>query len=85
MSKVKATTKQGKSTLSRVYEYIIEYMTDNGYAPSVRDICNGIELKSTATVYHYLEILVDKGLIEMKEKAPRAIKVVGYHFEKDKE
>lgn len=85
MSKVRATTKQGKSTLSRVYEYIIDYITDNGYAPSVRDICNGIELNSTATVYHYLEILEDRGLIEMKEKASRAIKVVGYHFEKDKE
>ena len=83
MSKIKAATKQSNSTLNRVYDYIVEYMTANGYAPSVRDICRGVGFKSTATVYYYLEILVDKGLIEMKEKAPRAIKVVGYHFERD--
>ena len=84
MGKVKVTAKQGNSTLSRVYDYIVEYMTDNGYAPSVRDICMGVGLKSTSTVYHYLEILVDLGKIEMKELSPRTIKVVGYHFEKDK-
>ena len=84
MGKVKVTAKQGNSTLGRVYDYIVEYMTDNGYAPSVRDICMGVGLKSTSTVYHYLEILVDLGKIEMKELSPRAIKVVGYHFEKDK-
>ena len=82
MSKVKV--KKGERTLYKVYDYIVEYMTDNGYAPSVRDICRGVGLKSTATVYHYLEILVDLGKIEMKEYSPRAIKVVGYHFEKDK-
>ena len=83
MSEVKA--KRNENSLHKVYDFIVKYITDNGYAPSVRDICRGVGLKSTATVYHYLEILVDKGLIEMKEKASRAIKVVGYHFEKDKE
>ncbi len=85
MAEVKATTKQGKKTLNKVYKYIIKYMTTNGFAPSIRDICNGVRLTSTATVHHYLNILADKGLIEIKDRSSRAIKVIGYHFEKDKE
>ena len=81
MAEVKATTKQGKKTLNKVYKYIIT----NGFAPSIRDICNGVGLTSTATVHHYLNILADKGLIEIKDRSSRAIKVIGYHFEKDKE
>ena len=54
MAEVKATTKQGKKTLNKVYKYIIKYMTTNGFAPSIRDICNGVGLTSTATVHHYL-------------------------------
>ena len=37
MSEVKV--KKGERTLYKVYDYIVEYMSDNGYAPSVRDIC----------------------------------------------
>ena len=85
MAEVKATTKQGKKTLNKVYKYIIKYLTTNGFAPSIRDICNGVGLTSTATVHHYLNILADKGLIEIKDRSSRAIKVIGYHFEKDKE
>lgn len=85
MAEVRATTKQGKKTLSRVYNYIIKYMTTNGYAPSIHDICDGAELASTSSVHRCLEILADQGLIEIKEKASRAIKLVGYHLEKDKE
>lgn len=85
MAEVKATTKQGQKTLTRVYDFIVEYMTTNGFAPSIRDICEGVALLSTASVYHYLEILADQGLIEMKEKASRTIKLVGYHLEKDRD
>ncbi len=84
MAKVKATTRQGERTLGRVYDFIVEYMTANLYSPGVREIGEGVGLASTASVYYYLEILADRGLIEMKEKASRAIKLVGYHLEKDK-
>lgn len=84
MDEVRATTEQGKRMLHRVYDFIVEYMTANLYAPSVREIGEGVGLASTATVYYYLEILADRGLIEVKEKVARAIKLVGYHLEKDK-
>lgn len=80
----KATTKQGKSTLNKIYDYIVEYITTNGYAPSVKDIANGVGLSSTSSVHYNLTMLKDLKMIEMKENTPRAIKVVGFHFEKDK-
>lgn len=85
MAKVRATTKQGERTLGRVYDFIVEYMTANLYSPGVREIGEGVGLASTASVYYYLEILADRGLIEMKKYSCRAIKLVGYHLEKDKE
>ena len=85
MATVRATTKQGERTLGRVYDFIVEYMTANLYSPGVREIGEGVGLASTASVYYYLEILADRGLIEMKKYSCRAIKLVGYHLEKDKE
>lgn len=67
MAKVKATTKQGERALGRVYDFIVEYMTANLYAPGVCEIGDGVGLASTATVYYYLGILADRGLIEMKK------------------
>lgn len=33
---VRATTEQGKRMLHRVYDYNVEYMTTNWYAPNIR-------------------------------------------------
>lgn len=62
-------------TLDKVYEYIVEYITVNTYAPSVRDICAGVGLRSTSTAYSHLKRLVDDGRIEMDAGKRRAIRV----------
>lgn len=85
MATVRATTKQGERTVQKVYDFIVEYMITNLYAPSVREIGDGVGLASTSSVYRCLEVLSDRGLIKNKENTPRAIKLVGYHLEKDKE
>lgn len=66
----------------RVYNFLVEYITQNGYAPSVREICVGANLSSTASVYECLQILEIMGKIKMKKKTSRAIKIVGYQFVK---
>lgn len=66
----------------RVYNFIVEFIGKNGYAPSVREICSGVGLKSTSTVYGHLLALENEGKIEMKENVTRAIKLVGYEFVK---
>ena len=66
----------------RVYNFIVEFMKKNGYAPSVREICTGTDLSSTSSVYAHLLKLEGEGKIEMKKKSTRAIKVIGFQFVK---
>lgn len=69
----------------RVYNFIVEFIKNNGYAPSVREICAGTDLSSTSSVYMHLLKLEDKGKIQMKKKFTRAIKVIGFQFVKMEE
>lgn len=69
----------------RVYNFIVEFIKKNEYAPSVREICVGTDLSSTSSVYTHLLKLEDVGKIEMKRKSTRAIKVIGFQFVKMEE
>ncbi len=59
--------------LNLCYEYVKDYIQKNGYAPSVRDICKDLNIKSTATAHLYLKKLSENGLINMKSDKKRAI------------
>ena len=63
----KATDKQ-----QRVLDYVTEQIKENGYAPSVREICKALDLKSTSTVHGYLARLKKKGLIA-KDDIPKGL------------
>lgn len=69
----------------RVYNFIVEFIKENGFVPSIREICAGTNLSSTKTVYAHLLKLEDEGKIEMKRKSTRAIKVIGFQFVKMEE
>ncbi|MBQ8803455.1 MAG: hypothetical protein IJZ53_07480 [Tyzzerella sp.] len=66
----------------QIYDFIVAYIQENLYAPSVREIGDAVELYSTSSVYAHLKALEKKGYIEVKENSPRAIKVIGYKFVK---
>ncbi|MBQ9782597.1 MAG: transcriptional repressor LexA [Clostridia bacterium] len=59
--------------LNACYEYVKNYIQENGYAPSVRDICKDLNIKSTATAHLYLKKLSENGLIDVKSDKKRAI------------
>ncbi len=46
-----------------VLDYIAKTMDEVGFAPSVRDICAALGIKSTSTVQMYIERLESKGYI----------------------
>lgn len=62
-----------------VYRYICEYLEENGYAPSIREIGAGVGLKSSATVHHHLKKLEADGLIRRTSKK-HGYTVVGVSF-----
>lgn len=65
-----------------IYKFLVNYVVQHGYSPSIRDICEGTGISSTSSVHHQLAVLEDIGLIKMKQSTPRAIKIVGYEFVK---
>ncbi|QOR35760.1 transcriptional repressor LexA [Clostridium sp. 'deep sea'] len=60
----------------QIYNYICEASQDNGYPPSVREICAKVGLKSSATVYNHLVRLEEKGYIRRDPAKPRAIEIL---------
>ncbi len=60
-----------------VYDYIATAITENGYAPSVRDIENALGFKSTSTVHMYINRLEEFGLIRKNDGKSRAITLTG--------
>ncbi len=70
MSKSALTPKE-----KAIYDYLCEKIHRYGYAPSVRDIKEALQIKSTATVHSYLERLEEKGLISRESGKSRAMRV----------
>lgn len=66
----------------RVYNFLVEYITQNGFAPSIREIADGTFINSTASVHDYLHMLEIMGKIQIKKNTSRAIKIAGYKFVK---
>ena len=67
----------------RIYEYLQEVIPRQGYAPSVREICQAVGLKSPSTVHFHLKRLQEQGLIEKGDFKGRAI-VLTQPKEKDR-
>lgn len=64
-----------------IYEFIISYIKENGYAPTYREIGKSVGLV-VSTVITHIDRLEDEGVIKIKRGSPRAINVVGYEFMK---
>ena len=61
----------------RIYEYLQTVIPQQGYAPSVREICQAVGLKSPSTVHFHLKRLQEQGLIEKGDGKGRAIVLTG--------
>lgn len=59
-----------------ILDFINKQIEEKGYPPSVREICDGIGLRSTSTVHCYLTNLEKEGAIIKDPTKPRALKVV---------
>ena len=57
----------------KIYEYIAQCIQSQGYPPSVREICEAVDLKSPSTVHFHLKNLVEAGVIEKGAGKGRAI------------
>jgi repressor LexA len=57
-----------------ILEFLGAYTRDNGYPPTVREICAATGLKSPRSVSQHLQALEKKGYIERGRNKSRAIR-----------
>lgn len=62
----------------RVYHYLIDFLAENSYQPSIREIAKQFRIKSTKTVSDLLGGLTDKGFIERDQSRSRGVRIVGH-------
>lgn len=65
-----------------ILNYIKVYIWEHSYPPTVREIGNGVELKSTSSVQAHIKKLIELGELETDAEvnSPRALRVPGYIF-----
>jgi len=63
----------------RIYHYLIDFLTENTYQPSIREIGKRFRVKSTKTVSDLLQSLADKGYIERDPSRSRGVRLLGYN------
>lgn len=66
---------------NEILDYIKEKVRDKGYPPSVREICEAVNLKSTSTVHGHLTKLEENGYIRRDLTKPRAIEILDEDME----
>ena len=66
-------SEKSKSKMLAVLQYINEYNAEHGFSPTVREICNQLSIKSTASAYYYIEKLTDEGFLSKSPNKNRAV------------
>jgi len=74
---------QGKITKKQqeILDYMKEEIFSKGYPPSVREICEAVDLKSTSSVHSHLATLEKNGYIRRDPTKPRAIEICDEGFQ----
>jgi len=75
MSYGKITDKQRE-----ILEYMKTEILNKGYPPTVRELCDAVNLKSTSSIHAHLETLEKNGYIRRDPSKPRAIEIVDDNF-----
>ena len=64
-----------------ILDYVKQFTLQKGYPPTVREICEKVNLKSTSSVHSHLASLENKGYIRRDPSKPRAIEIVDDSFQ----
>lgn len=71
-----------KKRENEIYHFIISYIQAHGYPPSVREIADGLHIKSSSTIHLHLQNMIQNGYLESDAApgTPRALRVPGWKF-----
>src|SRR5437764_8860569 len=60
-----------------IWDYLVEYVDQHGYPPTVREIWEAVGLASPSTVHAHLANLERAGLLRRDPTKPRPLELVG--------
>src|SRR5256714_4470090 len=60
-----------------IWDFLVEYVDQHGYPPTVREIGEAVGLASPSTVHAHLANLERAGLLRRDPTKPRALELVG--------
>lgn len=59
-----------------ILDYITKFIAEHGYSPSYREIMNGLEYTSVATVSLHVNSLITRGHLRKRDHSARSLEVV---------
>lgn len=62
----------------RVYHYLIDFLAEHTYQPSIREIARRFRIKSTKSVAEIITALAEKGFVEAPKGRSRGVTLIGY-------
>jgi repressor LexA len=65
----------------KILDYLVDYLKQHTYQPSIREIGRRFGIKSTKTVSEHLQSLAEKGYIERDASRSRGVKILGLDLE----
>lgn len=60
----------------QLLEFIRSYLNENGYPPTVREMCHAVKVNSTSTIAYHLSKLEEDGLIRKNPNKNRALEIL---------
>lgn len=60
----------------QLFNFIKNYQNDNGYPPTVREMCKAIKVSSTSTIFYYLNKLENNNKIKKNPNKNRALEII---------
>ncbi|QLL69806.1 transcriptional repressor LexA [Lactobacillus sp. 3B(2020)] len=58
-----------------VLAFIHQQVTEQGYPPTIREICDAVGLSSTSTVHGHINRLIKRGYLQKDPAKPRALEI----------
>lgn len=62
--------------LNALFDFLVKYKSQNGFCPSVREMCEEMNINSTSTITYYLNHLEKQGKIRRGASKNRAIEIL---------
>ncbi len=65
--------KKSEQRQQEILTFMKKTIAEKGYSPTVREICQALNVKSTSTVHSDIKVLEDKGLVKKDPSKPRTV------------